>query len=648
MKRAEDRRESAVLAWAVLVAAAAGACTEKTIFVQRPPAAGGGDVAGSSDGAGDPGKGDEPEPSPAPEPTPDEGPKADVEVETAPGLEDAGEVADAAGPAPEPEGDEAGVEPEVLPDADAPDADAGGESDPEPELPQLPDAAPDLAPEAEPSPEPDVQPEPEPEPEPAADPMPDAAVEPDPGPEPEEIVDPEPGVPACTVLSAEEKAKIDVLRDASKQGLEVGKAALVSAVSKVLSDEGLASPYKPTLDETLSGAGLPLDGCPFVKYFPNGFEELGKPCDVLVDLAFAKLLLDFEEIVAANPLPSKITGSPYAEEAAFWYEEAIHCGVDQWRPIARTDLKKQGACFAKPTPISASYDQGLAIGMKYVVTQVNGGLDAAGFAPEYPSLVSEICDCSAPGELLLKVGSEVDKPAPVPEAAIASATPLCPGYEPPTETAAEKFVLAQDAYVDGIERGLGYELALANVKFFRHVTCLVGDPLVLDLDGDGLELVPLARGVDFDLDGRGRPRATAWVASDDALLGLDRDGDGLLTSGAELFAGDDGFSALAVLDLPPAGGDGDGFLTPADARFGQVVVWRDLDTDGACDPGELADLGAWGVLSLPLRPRGAAFEVGGISVPASDLARTTAGPRLLGDVLLPVAHHPHFAARAGR
>lgn len=132
------------------------------------------------------------------------------------------------------------------------------------------------------------------------------------------------------------------------------------------------------------------------------------------------------------------------------------------------------------------------------------------------------------------------------------------------------------------------------------------DPLVLDLDGDGLETVgpnDPANSVYFDIRGNGVPVRTGWVRSDDAFLALDRNGNGRIDSGQELF-GDatplafggtaiDGFDALAQLD-----DNGDGWVDAADAAFGELRLWRDLDQDGASDPGELAGLADTGIAAI--------------------------------------------------
>jgi Ca2+-binding RTX toxin-like protein len=127
-------------------------------------------------------------------------------------------------------------------------------------------------------------------------------------------------------------------------------------------------------------------------------------------------------------------------------------------------------------------------------------------------------------------------------------------------------------------------------------------PLVLDLDGDGVETRAPA-GAFFDHAGDGHAERTGWAAPDDGLLALDRDGDGRIEDGRELFGTStpvpgggpaaDGFAALAALDA-----NGDGRVDAADPAWGALRVWRDADGDGASAPGELHALDALGVARL--------------------------------------------------
>lgn len=130
------------------------------------------------------------------------------------------------------------------------------------------------------------------------------------------------------------------------------------------------------------------------------------------------------------------------------------------------------------------------------------------------------------------------------------------------------------------------------------------DPLVLDLDGDGFEIVGLGN-IHFDHDGDGVLTRTGWVSRDDALLVRDRNANGNIDTGAELF-GDftpladgsfaaNGFAALAALDT-----NGDGKIDANDPAFAELRLWQDANQDGATDAGELISLAEAGVASLNL------------------------------------------------
>jgi len=137
----------------------------------------------------------------------------------------------------------------------------------------------------------------------------------------------------------------------------------------------------------------------------------------------------------------------------------------------------------------------------------------------------------------------------------------------------------------------------------------VGDPLVLDLDGNGsIQTTGLSHGVQFDLLGRGKLQ-TAWIGDGDAFLALDRNGNGLVDGGNELFGealGIDGnltlsgFQALSLLDKPKHGGNGDGVVNAKDALFERLLVWTDRNTDGFSQPDELHTLTDSGIQELSL------------------------------------------------
>lgn len=121
-------------------------------------------------------------------------------------------------------------------------------------------------------------------------------------------------------------------------------------------------------------------------------------------------------------------------------------------------------------------------------------------------------------------------------------------------------------------------------------------PLVLDLDGDGIEL--LAQGsVYWDLDQDGMAEASGWVGPDDGLLALDRNGDGVITEHSELFGTEniDGFHVLETLDS-----NADGIINSNDDAFSDLLVWQDANSDGVSQLSELSSLADLNITSIDL------------------------------------------------
>ena len=124
------------------------------------------------------------------------------------------------------------------------------------------------------------------------------------------------------------------------------------------------------------------------------------------------------------------------------------------------------------------------------------------------------------------------------------------------------------------------------------------DPLVLDLNGNGLDLVSAAASsASFDFDNDGFRERTGWVAPSDGFLVRDSNSNGVVDGVGELF-GDtltDGYTALRAFDS-----NGDNRIDANDVNFSQLRVWRDLNGDGVSQAGELATLSSLGIASLGL------------------------------------------------
>jgi|GEM_PF-2128635 len=163
-------------------------------------------------------------------------------------------------------------------------------------------------------------------------------------------------------------------------------------------------------------------------------------------------------------------------------------------------------------------------------------------------------------------------------------------------------------------------------------------PLILDLDGDGIETTSMANGVMFDIDADGIKDKTGWVASDDALLVRDINGDGQINGAAELFGdstklaaghiAQDGFVALADLDS-----NADGVVDEHDVAFKELQLWQDHNQDGRVQVGELSYLSDSNVARLNLSSQaGSEYDNGNLIGLESEWIDSQGNSNALADV----------------
>lgn len=132
-------------------------------------------------------------------------------------------------------------------------------------------------------------------------------------------------------------------------------------------------------------------------------------------------------------------------------------------------------------------------------------------------------------------------------------------------------------------------------------------PIVVNLEPGSYRLTGTDDPVLFDIGATGAPIRTAWTVrgADEAFLWLDRNGNGIVDNGAELFGNattrldgtraQNGFDALKDLDT-----NGDGVIDSNDMVWNQLLLWRDLNHDGVSQHDEIQSIRASEIAAISL------------------------------------------------
>ena len=392
------------------------------------------------------------------------------------------------------------------------------------------------------------------------------------------------------------------------------------AMAGMESSSGTTPKGVGTLEQKLSG-GSQYYACPL-----KAPDQKGTTCEQLAAATAAKVASaiasgkgQMEAHIAKTYSDLSSTAQKFISA---WKYTASQYGATLALQYATHELKAAARCDVKANVYDVSYNLGVTQGVKIVLSLRAWAL-------------SQVTSCTVNTDLIAK---QVKATALSKVTAYMREHGVCKDEDISGLDAT--YQQAEIKRESGIKKGIDTQIViLRNELFQRRQTAPCGgggggEPLVIDLDGDGLTLSS-AR-VSFDLLGDGTQQRTTWVGAREGLLALDRDGDGAITSVHELLgdkgncAGQacyDGIESLKAMDS-----NGDAQLDASDPVYAQLLVWTDADQDGVSAPGELRSLADHGIRALKLQARDEAVRHAGGTVLRSVQVVTDQGARTAYDV----------------
>ena len=168
-----------------------------------------------------------------------------------------------------------------------------------------------------------------------------------------------------------------------------------------------------------------------------------------------------------------------------------------------------------------------------------------------------------------------------------------------------KIILNKNSGTLNYNNPLGYYIKSSGSSFGSYQAnnnqILPLDPLVIDLDGNGLELSDLeTSNIFFDIDADGYAENVSWTT--DGILTVDLNGDGTINDITEIFSEyfNDGSANSGLEALIAYDSNGNGIISDNDTQYNQILVWQDLNQNGISEPEELKTLAEHGITSINL------------------------------------------------